>query len=373
MSTDHVQSAGQPDYRPMPADPPLWRAGEDSALVCVQAREETYDVKTFVFRAEPPRRFHYQPGQFVTLELDIAGVAVNRCYTLSSTPTRPDRVSITVKRIPGGVVSGWLHEHLRPGMTLRALGPAGEFSYARHAGAPYLFLSAGSGITPLMSMSRALTDLAADADILFVHSARSPRDIVFRKELSLLASAHPGFRQAVICEHRTGEPDWAGLIGRLDRALIERLAPDLHARQVFCCGPAPYMAAVRELLRQCGFDMARYHEESFSFAELGAAQPDQPARTPPVGAEGGGFKVRFAKMGDELAVAPGQTVLAAALAQGMRLPSSCTRGVCGSCKTRLLEGRVDMRHQGGIRPREVEQGYFLPCCSLPLSDLVIDR
>ncbi|WP_114155131.1 FAD-binding oxidoreductase [Chromobacterium haemolyticum] len=361
------------DTLPQTADLPLWRAGEDGLLVCVQAREETHDVKTFVFRAEPPRRFHYLPGQFITLELDINGVAVNRCYTLSSTPTRPDRVSITVKRIPGGVASSWLHEHLRPEMALRVLGPAGEFSYARHPGSPYLFLSAGSGITPLMSMTRALTDLASGADILFVHSARSPRDIVFRKELSLLASIHPTFSQAVICEHRAGEPDWAGLIGRLDRTLIERMAPDLLARQVFCCGPAPYMAGVRELLKLYGFDMSRYHEESFNFAELSAAPPDEGGWTPQPSVESRGFNVRFAKTGDDLSVAPGQTVLAAALAKGMRLPASCTRGVCGSCKSRLLEGRVDMRHQGGIRPREVEQGYFLPCCSLPLTDLVVDR
>ncbi|WP_293762875.1 hybrid-cluster NAD(P)-dependent oxidoreductase [uncultured Aquitalea sp.] len=359
---------------PLPADDlPLWQPGEDSTLECVQVREETHDVKTFVFRAEPPRRFHYQPGQFLTLELEIDGEAVNRCYTLSSTPTRPDRVSITVKRIPGGKVSGWLHEQLRPGQRINVLGPSGEFTCARHAASPYLFLSAGSGITPLMSMTRALTDLSTGADIVFIHSARSPRDIIFRKELALLSASHATFTQAIICENRAGEPEWPGFIGRLDAARLQGMVPDLLARQVFCCGPAPYMASVRALLQECGFDMNRYHEESFNFAELNAAPPDEVVESASPSEEGTGFNVHFAKMGDDLSVAPGQTVLAAALAKGMRLPASCTRGVCGTCKTRLLEGKVDMKHEGGIRQREVDQGYFLPCCSKPLTDLVLDR
>jgi glycine betaine catabolism B len=362
-----------PDYHPQPADLPLWNPDEDSTLQCVQVREETHDVKTFVFRADPPRRFHYQPGQFITLELEIDGESINRCYTLSSAPTRPDRVSITVKRIPGGVVSNWLHDSLRPGMQLNVLGPSGEFTYVRHASTPYLFLSAGSGITPLMSMSRALTDLASGADIVFVHSARSPRDIIFRKELAQLASSHPTFSQAIICENRAGEPEWPGFTGRLDAARLLHMVPDLPARQVFCCGPAPYMASVRQLLQDCGFDMRHYHEESFNFAELNAAAPDEVVDSLSASAEGGGFNVHFAKMGDDLSVAPGQTVLAAALAKGMRLPASCTRGVCGTCKTKLLEGKVDMQHEGGIRQREVDQGFFLPCCSKPLTDLVVDR
>ncbi|HEY3048618.1 MAG TPA: FAD-binding oxidoreductase, partial [Polaromonas sp.] len=107
-----------------PASQP-WSADQDETLRCVQIRQETVDVKTFILAAKSPRSFRYLPGQFITLELQINGRSVNRCYTLSSTPTRPDLVSITVKRVPGGEVSNWLHEHLRVGMDLGAMGPSG--------------------------------------------------------------------------------------------------------------------------------------------------------------------------------------------------------------------------------------------------------
>lgn len=355
-------------------DIPLWQVGEDDTLRCVAVRDETHDVKTFVFEAAEPRRFHYLPGQFITLELLINGETINRCYTLSSTPTRPDRVSITVKRIGNGPVSGWLHDNLKPGMSVTVLGPSGEFTCASHPAAPYLFLSAGSGITPLMSMSRALTDLSAGADIAFVHSARSPKDIIFKDELALLARQHAGFRQLVLCETREGDGSWPAPTGRLSRAWLEQAVPDWLKRTVFCCGPAPYMAAVKALLQDSGFDMQRYHEESFNFAELSGGAEPQAAEPVASDADGAAcFSVKFAKLGNEVKVASGQTVLGAALSSGMRLPASCTKGLCGTCKTKLLEGKVDMQHGGGIRQREIDQGFFLPCCSTPLTDLVVDR
>jgi ferredoxin-NADP reductase len=360
---------------PFHSTAPQWQPDLDDTLECVQVRDETHDVKTFVFKAVPARQFRYLPGQFITLELEIDGETINRCYTLSSTPTRPDCVSITVKRVPGGKVSNWLHDNLKAGSRVSVLGPAGEFSCALHERKPYLFLSAGSGVTPLMSMTRALTDLALADDIVFAHSARSPQDIIFRHELNALTHAHPGLRQIQICQRRDGEPSWAGHTGMIGLDLLEREVPDFRERSVFCCGPGPYMAAVRALLTEAGFDMANYHEESFNFAELAAANASEEPEVEctPGGCEGVGFKVRFVRTGDEITVAPGQTVLAAAQAQGLRLPASCSQGLCGTCKSKLVEGQVDMQHGGGIRKREIDQGMFLPCCSKPLSDLVIDR
>jgi ferredoxin len=127
---------------------------------------------------------------------------------------------------------------------------------------------------------------------------------------------------------------------------------------------------VRALLAEGGFDMANYHEESFSFETLaGEAADDAPAATK----EEAAFKVTFSRSGDELACAPGQTILAAAKAAGVRFPVSCTQGLCGTCKTKMVSGQVDMRHAGGIRQREIDQGWILPCCSKPLADVVLER
>lgn len=355
--------------------PPRWNADEDDVLICCQVREETHDVKTFVFRPRRPSLARFLPGQFLTLELDVDGETINRCYTISSPPTRPDTLSITVKRVPGGKVSNWLHDRLTPGMSLRALGPNGEFSCGLHPAGRYLFLSGGSGITPLMSMSRSFHDLGEDRDVVFVHSARTPADIVFRRELSLLAANQAGFRTAFVCEGRGGEADWAAPTGYLDLSLLTRIAPDFAEREVFCCGPAPYMAAVRALLTEGGFDMARYHEESFSFADLSSdqAEGEADAAADTAAADSAAFNVEFTKSGRTVVCPPGQKLLAVARAAGLRLPSSCAKGMCGTCKSRLISGEVHMVHGGGIRQREIDQGYILPCCSTPLSDLVIER
>ena len=135
-------------------------------LLCTHVRAETHDVKSFFFRSPAGHAFAFMPGQFLTLELEIGGARLNRCYTISSPPTQPHTLSITVKRVPGGPVSNWLHDHLSAGMTVRTLGPAGVFSNALHPAERYLFLSAGSGITPLMSMARTHRDLCDDRDIV---------------------------------------------------------------------------------------------------------------------------------------------------------------------------------------------------------------
>jgi len=340
-------------------------------------------VKSFFFRSPQGRAFAFEPGQFVTLELDIDGEAVNRCYTISSSPARPHTISITVKRVPGGKVSNWLHDNLQPGAPVRVLGPAGEFTCARHAARKYLFLSAGSGITPLMSMSRAHHDLAEDRDIVFVHSARTPDDIIFARELDLIASSHANFRTSFVCERVGARTNWPGVTGYLSLPLLKLIAPDWTEREIFTCGPAPYMKAVRELLDEAGFDRARYHEESFSFdtlSETGAAglsADPAPEVDGTDGAESGTaakqFTVSFAKSHREIVCGSEQHVLDAARQSGVRLPASCTQGMCGTCKVKLVSGQVEMKHNGGIRQREIDQGMVLLCCSKPLSDLVIDK
>jgi ferredoxin-NADP reductase len=352
---------------------PNWDAEEDDVLVCRAVRQETHDVKTFVFSGRSPRRHSYKPGQFITLDLNINGQAINRCYTISSSPTRPHLISITTKRFAGGVVSPWLHDMMKPGVEIRAIGPMGEFNCIDHAAAngKYLLLSAGSGVTPMMSMARSFHDLAMDTDVLFLHSARSPADIIYRQELAMMARS-PGFRAVPICEHDTAEESWTGLRGRITLPMLQMVAPDLMEREVFACGPAPYMAGIRSMLSGAGFDMARYHEESFKFEDLA---PADAALAPPANNDVAvkTYKVEFTKSRRTIEVSADTHVLAAARAAGMRLPSSCARGLCGTCKSKLVSGEVAMQHQGGIRQREIDQGMVLICCSKPLSDLVIER
>ena len=347
-----------------------WNAEVDDVLVCRQVRPETHDVKTIVLEARGrPHLFHYRPGQFLTFDFEINGERINRCYTISSTPTRPHLISITSKRVPGGPVSNWLHDRLKPGMELCATGPMGEFTSLEHPAEKYLFLSGGSGITPLMSMARAYHDLSLPRDIVFVHFARTPADIIFRAELELMARNLPSFRFVPVCESDSPGERWAGFSGRASLTLLQLIAPDFLEREIMVCGPAPFMAAVRGILAGSGFDMARHHEESFDFATLAGDAAEEVAAAPVART----FTVEFRKSGRIMECGADSFVLAAAKASGMRLPSSCTKGLCGTCKSRLVSGQVDMKHQGGIRQREIDQGMVLLCCSKPLTDLVVDR
>ncbi|MEK6418361.1 MAG: hybrid-cluster NAD(P)-dependent oxidoreductase [Burkholderia gladioli] len=358
-----------------------WGSGELRVLTCCRVVDETRDVRSFEFRVGDGAPVRFEPGQFMTVSATVQGQSVERCYTISSAPTRPHLLSITVKRVPGGTMSNWLHDNLAPGSLLRAYGPSGSFTSTAAATRKSLYLSAGSGVTPLMSMLRAGIDLGLDRDVVFVHSARTPHDIVFRRELARLAELSPRLRTVFVCEGVGDEPEWAGPIGRLSLQLLNEQVPDFTDREVFTCGPAGYMNAARALLREGGHDPACYHQESFDISaglalEPAAepAQPDrsaQPADSAPAAAQDT-FTVTLARSSRSFTMAASDTVLAAARKAGIAVPSSCSQGICGTCKTRLIEGEVTMNHNGGIREREVQKGFRLLCCSRPSSDLVLE-
>jgi len=132
---------------------------------------------------------------------------------------------------------------------------------------------------------------------------------------------------------------------------------------------------VRDLLEEAGFDRKHYHEESFSFETLIEDAPELLAEVAPAenGATTSTFTVSFARSNREISCGTDQHVLDAARQAGVRLPSSCTQGMCGTCKVKLVSGQVEMKHNGGIRQREIDQGMVLLCCSKPLSDLVVEK
>lgn len=340
-----------------------WRDDLDDTLVCAQVADITHDVRSFVLRPAEPAAYRFQPGQHLTLTVQMDGQAVSRCYTIASSPWRPDELTITVKRVPGGLVSNWLHDHLRPGDPVVVDGPLGRFSTAHHPAEKYLFLSAGSGITPLMSMLRTIHGAREPVDVVFVHHARTPADIIFRDELREIEAEHPGVRVVVVCEDDAEHERWTGPRGRVTLPLLLGAAPDLIDREVFTCGPAPYMQAVRGLLAQAGTNPDRCHEESFDLATDAA---------PVTTSTGPTYTVELRRSGRTVECDEDTTLLAAATQAGLTLPSSCQEGMCGTCKTTLLSGRVEMNHAGGIRPREIAKDKILLCCSTPRGNLALD-
>ncbi|WP_184770127.1 hybrid-cluster NAD(P)-dependent oxidoreductase [Aminobacter carboxidus] len=343
-------------------------------LEVIGVTDEAPDVKTFTFRSDNQTWFRYKPGQFVTLELPAEPEPVMRTYTLSSSPSRPFSIAVTVKAQAGSVGTRWMFDHLKPGARIKAYGPSGDFSLHQHPAAKYLFVSAGSGITPMMSMLRWLNDCAPWTDVAFVNCARRPEEIIFRKELELLGTHMPGLSLGFMIEERSSREGWFGHMGRIDAVRLPLLSPDFREREVFCCGPDPFMRAVRGTLEASGFDMARYHQESFAAPVI--EEVPAPFAMP---GEGGAkaapdavVPVRFSLSDVDADCLAGQTVLQTARASGVRIPAACEFGLCGTCKIRKLSGEVEMSHNGGILDHEIDDGFILACCSKPLSAIEVE-
>lgn len=334
-------------------------------LECAMVIPEAEDCVTIAFRSPSGAWFDYKPGQFLTFDLPLPGGAVQRTYTISSSPSRPLSISITVKAQPGSLGARWMIDHLHPGMRLRARGPAGQFTSLRHPARKYLFISAGAGITPMMSMTTWAWDSGEMPDIVFVHAARRPRDIIFRNRLEQFASRVPGLQLRFTVEEVEPFSVWPGYRGRLSQIMLGLMAPDYLEREVLCCGPEPFMKSVREMLDSLGFDMAHYHEESFETPALEEV-PAGPV-APAIAAE-----VAFAATGVTIATDGSETVLAIARRAGLEIPANCNFGLCGTCKVHKLSGEVLMVHNGGISDDEIAEGVILACCSRPQGNVTLD-
>ena len=344
---------------------------------CVKVIEETADVKTFCFMAEQPVMFFFKPGQFVTLELEIDSQQVMRSYTISSSPSVPYSFSITVKKVPGGQVSNWLHENMSEGHELAVHGPVGLFNCIDYPAEKVLLLSGGVGITPVMSMARWFFDTNAEVDMHFVHSARTPDDIIYHRELEHMCSRINNFSLSLICERQETGQAWAGYRGYLDQHKLSLICDDFMEREIFCCGPEVYMNAVKKMLQASGFDMDRYHEESFGAtpveveqdaidqAEIAVDEADALDSADML-------TIDFQKSGISVQIHPGETVHTAASKLGLLIPKACGMGICGTCKVMKIDGQTTMEHNGGITDEDVEAGYILSCCTVPNSDLSIE-
>ena len=352
---------------PVPAHA-IW--SDTETLECVSVIPEMANTATFTFCAPSGALFDFLPGQFLTLELPVPGGVVYRTYTISSSPSRPRSISITAKAQSDSIGTRWMLDHLAPGVRIRALGPSGQFCHLNHPAEKYLFLSAGSGITPLMSMTTWMFDLGVEPDIVFINCAQRPSQIIFRERLEHMASRVPGIDLKWVVNGSDRYAPWTGYQGHLNQLMLGLIAPDYLEREVFCCGPEPFMQAVRDALAGLGFDMDHYHQESFQ--EPAATEADVPEHDDVMLTDQGQAEIHFARSDRSIACAETDTILAATRTAGLNIPSGCTFGVCGTCKVQKLSGEVHMVHNGGISEDDIEAGYILACCSHPIGSVTID-
>lgn len=365
------------------AEMPLWQ-GQSTALFVTDIIKETEDVFTFRFQGNPLCRFVYWPGQFCTIVLNINGKKVLRSYTISSTPSRPYVLEVTVKRVPGGLVSNWLPDNLKVGDPISIAGPKGKFCLAPgKIHKKILFLTGGSGITPLMAMSRWLCDVSADVDMKFLNSVRSPKDIIFHKELELLTSRYKMFEPVVITASREKTDAWLGPTGHIDAHIIKKVAPDFIQRHVYMCGPQPFMDAMKAILISIGFPMDQLHSESFGGVrtatdKLAVVAPgaavqllSATADKKPATAKNA-FTVEFSRSGKTGEGDEQSCLLDVAEDLDVDIDYSCRSGSCGACKVKLLSGEVEMETTDGLEESEQAEGYVLACVSMLKKDCKVD-
>ena len=374
---------------------PQWNS-EDLLVKCQHIIHETHDVKTFRFVAESPVSFVYQPGQFVNLELEIEGKPVVRSYSISSTPSRPSTLEITVKRVPApkdspnippGLVSNWLHDNLKVGSQVKLIGGAmGKFTCTTKPSRKILMISAGSGITPMISMSRWIYDTVADCDVVFFHNARTPQDIIMRQELETLAARHPNFRLVIsltrpeLTQPWQSEP-WLGLTGRFNHTILNTIAPNFKERTIYVCGPDGFMQQVKETVYSQNFPMEKYHQESFGGRKQKPKKSSpQPSVLPPKENQKSNATpsptsdkpaVLFSQLGREILCDEEESILEVAEQEGVAIRSGCRQGVCGACKVRKLDGEI--RYEGdpdGLSNSDKDS--ILSCIAFPVGKVTIE-
>lgn len=330
-------------------DPILSPSGVRARVVDVVV--ETADTTTFALQPNASWRPH-RAGQHTVIEIEIDGVRVRRCYSIASAPGRTP-IEITVKRVPGGQVSSWMHDQLRPGDVVGLDQPAGDFALPSLAPDRLLLLSGGSGITPVMSILRDLAARDAIGDVAFVHHARSRADVIFGAELERLAARHAGL-QLLVCldDEPFGPPGF-------DEDRLRDLVPDFAERSTYLCGPVPMMERAEALWETVGAT-GRLAREHFVAAPRLAA----------LACAGENVDVALTRSGRTISTDGDGSLLEQLERAGERPASGCRMGICHTCTCRKTSGTVQNLLTGAVSSAPDEEIQL--CISAPRSDLELD-
>jgi ferredoxin-NADP reductase len=337
--------------------------GAPFVLELVQITQQTRDAKTLRFVVRGERKLEALPGQFLTFSFLFDGKRETRCYSICSSAARSGYVEITPKRIDNGCVSVFLNDRASIGMTVEATGPFGHFYLNPEQDQKIVLIAAGSGITPMVAMLRYLDDLCRDIDATLLYCVRTADDIMFRQDFEELQGRLRNFRWHVLLSKPF--PEWTGARGHISREFISQSVLDSRGRVFFLCGPPPFMETTKTLLAELGVDSASIRQETFGG---GAAAPKAPRLT----STSAGFSIEFTRSGKTITAAENESLLAAAVAAGVDIPSACRQGQCGTCKTRLLDGHVEMTCENGLDPESKARGYVLTCVGRAAGNVRLD-
>ena len=330
----------------------------ERTLACIARREETADTATFTLAHPDGTGFSFLPGQFISVAVRADQRAHWRAYSISSSPAKPESVSITVRRVPGGKVSNQLLDALQPGMEIQALAPAGDFALAPNdIPAEVVLLSSGCGITPMRSITLWLLENHPDTTVHFIHSARDENHFIYRDEVLALAERHPRLKLHCFLSQPQGRLPCQR--GRLDAARLKALLPAPTNARAYLCGQKTYRAEVSGWLREAGFAEDTIIQEDFtplqSDTAAGAAR----------------FRLDVPGFGKHAEIGDGELLLDVLEREGLPIIGACRTGVCGACKCTLIDGEIERGSTMPLSPEEQAAGLVLACSSRARSDLTI--
>jgi 3-ketosteroid 9alpha-monooxygenase subunit B len=327
---------------------------------------ETHDASSFVFDVpeELAATFRYRPGQFCTFRVPMDGVEQVRSYSMSSTPGIDADLTVTVKRVESGLVSNWFLDHVGVGKVIDVTKPAGVFCPQDGAQGPVLGFCGGSGVTPVMSITKhVLANSARPVRLLYAN--RDRRSVIFEAAFAALGEEHP---ERLDVRHHL---DDAGgfLTADAIKAFVEAEAGDADC---YVCGPGPFMDLVESVLGELGVPSERIFIERFLVEQQ--EKHAAATATATAGTESELPEEVTVILGGKKTVVKyqsGDTLLETARRGGLRPPFSCEAGNCATCMAFLKQGSVRMRANNALTPEEVAEGWVLTCQSLPSGQTVV--
>jgi ring-1,2-phenylacetyl-CoA epoxidase subunit PaaE len=333
-------------------------------------------IVTFEVPEELRPVFGFTQGQYLTLRKEIDGEDLRRSYSICA-GVDDGELRVGVRKVKGGVFSNWINEHLQPGDTMNVMAPQGRFfvPIEPEAQRHHVGIAGGSGITPILSIMKTVLAREPRSRFTLIYGNRSLKSTMFKEELEDLKDRYLTrvVLHHVFSDEHTDAPLNMGLVNR-DKVgeFVRTLVPADNIDHVYICGPFQMNDEAEAALLAAGVPEQRIHIERFGIAQqqgqVGAvvheAQPGDAALARVV-------IVRDGLKREILFTREQPSILDAASAAGLEVPFSCTSGVCGTCRAKLVEGQVRMERNFALDKKEVEAGFVLTCQAHPTTERVV--
>ncbi|MBE9586563.1 ferredoxin--NADP reductase [Mucilaginibacter sp. JRF] len=323
---------------------------------------ETADTSTYYLSNTSGEKVNYRAGQFITLVFNHHHEEIRRSYSLSSSPDE-DLLAITIKRIPNGEISRYMFTKIGVGDVLNAVEPAGRFViHHPEEKKDIIIFAAGSGITPVFSQLKYILGREGESNITLIYSSLNELSIIFKTPLDALAKSHPDRLKVIYLL----SSDANRLNNIMAEKLVRQHTPNgLLNTDFYLCGPFAYMRMLKMTLLFMGIEPQRIRKENFVI--------DTVAVTPPA-LNYAPRKVGISHKGEHYDIIAGenQSILQAALQNGIKLSYSCRAGVCSACAVICKSGKVEMARNDVLTPDDIAAGWILTCTAHPLTDVEIE-